>query len=245
MNTLQTQMPNKKGTSYTFKLGARLDAVYDLVRPGFVVADVGCDHGKLDVYLALSHKSPYVIAIDQKQLPLERAMKLIKKVNCETMVTCRLGNGLSVLKPNEAQEIVVAGMSGETIADIVTHCEWIKNKEVHLILQPTTRHSQLRQALGEAGFMLQQEKLVFSKNRYYVIISAFLGNEKCHYDKLFYEIGLSAQNEDKNLASGYINDRLKRLKKKQVAKLPLKEKEDLKELITQMEETLLCIKQSK
>ena len=54
-------------------LSKRLKAVVDMVTPGNRVADIGCDHAYSAIYLLKNKISPYVIAMDINQGPLERA----------------------------------------------------------------------------------------------------------------------------------------------------------------------------
>ena len=96
------------------RLDARLTAAAELVPPGARVADVGCDHGKLSVYLALSGRARRVLAIDVRPQPLERARQLVEKTGCGQLVECRLADGLSCVSPGEADTVVLAGISGVT-----------------------------------------------------------------------------------------------------------------------------------
>ena len=54
-------------------LSERLTAVARMVTTGLTVADVGCDHGYLAIYLIETGRSPGVIATDINRGPLERA----------------------------------------------------------------------------------------------------------------------------------------------------------------------------
>ena len=103
-------------------LGARLLAAANAVRPGRPAADIGCDHGKLAVWLALRGISPRVIAVDSRPLPLAKARALAAQTGCADVVACRLGDGLAALAPGEAQEIIIAGLSGETIIALLDAC---------------------------------------------------------------------------------------------------------------------------
>ena len=95
-------------------LDARLAAAAAYVRPGCVAADVGCDHGRLSVALAAQGKCRKIIASDIRPAPLATAQRLVTLHGCGDVVECRLGAGLSVLRPGEADDIVIAGVSGVT-----------------------------------------------------------------------------------------------------------------------------------
>ena len=100
-------------------LDARLAAAAAYVRPGSAAAAVGCDHGKLAAYLAASGRCPRVIASDVRAQPLARARALCAQLGVQALVDCRLGDGLSVLRPGEVQDIVIAGVSGVTAAQML------------------------------------------------------------------------------------------------------------------------------
>ena len=52
-------------------LSNRMQALTDMVTPGTVITDVGCDHGFVSVYLVQKGISPRVIAMDVRSGPLE------------------------------------------------------------------------------------------------------------------------------------------------------------------------------
>ncbi len=81
-----------------------------------MAADIGCDHGKLSAALAGSGRCPLVLACDLRPDPLQKA-----RVTCalREQVQFRLGSGLEVLTPGEAEEIIIAGMGAETIIEIL------------------------------------------------------------------------------------------------------------------------------
>lgn len=60
-----------------------------------------------------------VVAADIRPAPLARARALVEKHRCGAAVECRLGDGLHVLSPDEADDIVIAGVSGVTAAEML------------------------------------------------------------------------------------------------------------------------------
>ena len=108
------------------QLDARLSAAAGYVRPGHVAADIGCDHGKLTVDLLVSGRCPKVIAADLRPIPLSKAQENCRKAGCADRAELRLGNGLEVLQPGEATDIVIAGMGAETIIEILQAAPWAR-----------------------------------------------------------------------------------------------------------------------
>ncbi|MDL2325165.1 class I SAM-dependent methyltransferase [Ruminococcaceae bacterium OttesenSCG-928-A16] len=217
--------------------GARLLTAIKLVRPGQVVADIGCDHGKLAVYLALAGLATKVIAVDKRPIPLSRARALAKQTGCEAMVNCRLGNGLAALQPGEATEIVIAGMSGETMIEILAAAPWVQNPGMHFVFVPATRAAQLRSWLYSNGFALLAEEPVAERGRVYTVLSAKYTGQKQQQSPFFCELGLLAQNPLPP-AKAYIAQRLRHLQKRALAPLPAAEKQALNQLIKEVEQCL-------
>ena len=94
------------------------------------------------------------------------------------------------------ETVIIAGMGGETIRDIISACEYSKQKAPLFLLQPMTHAEVLRKYLIENGFSILSESVIREQHRYYVIISAQFKNEQKHYfeffkkdSELFYELG--------------------------------------------------------
>ena len=193
-------------------LGARLLAAAGLVVPGRVVADIGCDHGKLAVWLAKKSGTARVIAVDNRAMPLAGAKALVWQTSCGDVVDCRLGNGLSALAPGEAQEIIIAGLSGPTIVQLLAGHPWVFSPQVHLVLVPASRHAFLRRWLCENGFAIATEVPVLEKGRGYSALSVHYSGECFVPDALFCQLGRLPQSEDKPALGVYAKARLRDLK---------------------------------
>lgn len=154
------------------KLDERLQAAADLVRPCDTAADIGCDHGKLSAYLACTGRARQVIAADLRPGPLSTAKKTCEEAGCLEQVDFRLGDGLNVLKPGEAQAIVIAGVSAQTTIEMLTAAPWVRTEGVQLVLIPATKAPVLRRWLWENGFALNAERLVCAAHRWYAVMDA-------------------------------------------------------------------------
>lgn len=152
------------------RLDARLAAAAAFVRPGSAAADIGCDHGKLSAYLAGSGRCPRVFACDLRPGPLQKA-----RAACAPwagQVEFRLGSGLEVLQPGEAEDIIIAGMGAETITGILDAAPWVRDGRYNLVLVPATKHSLLRRDLARRGFALLDETLCAAAGRWYTVMNA-------------------------------------------------------------------------
>ena len=171
----------------TVKLTERLLAVARLVRDGSSLADIGCDHGYLPVYLVLNGKIKSAVAGDINEAPLDSCRSLVSDYALEDKIKCILSDGLKSIHKNEANDIAICGMGGELIADIVSNCEWAKNKEKHYIFNPMTHPEILRKYLCENGFEIGTDIIVKEGRHYYSVFEAtYTGTGREHNESYYY-----------------------------------------------------------
>lgn len=161
------------------KLTPRLAAVASLVRDGARVADIGTDHALLPVWLAESGRCPAAIASDIGEGPAAAARRTVEAAGLTGRIAVRVGDGLSPILPQEAEDIVIAGMGGETIAAILAAAPWVRDERLRLVLQPMSRPERLRRFLYENGFAIWRETVVAEGARLYVVMAcAFTGKTR-------------------------------------------------------------------
>ncbi|RJQ28521.1 MAG: SAM-dependent methyltransferase [Peptococcaceae bacterium] len=169
-------------------LPRRLAALAACVPHGSIVADIGTDHAFLPVYLVQSGICPMVIATDVNPGPFAAAEKVVMTYHLQDKIDLRCGDGLRVLQPGEAQVLIVAGMGGNTIRDILAAVPAMLNQFRRLILQPMVDAGDLRSWLVENGWLLADETLVEEDGRIYAVILAEPGTEQVR-DPLLLELG--------------------------------------------------------
>ena len=149
----------------------RLRAIAGLVPEGCrCLADIGTDHGYIPAELLRSGRAEKAVAADIGAAPLDRARQTARLYGLENRIDFRLGDGLAVLKPGEADVIVIAGMGGDNIAEILSAAPWSRDGPL-LLLQPMSRAEVLRQWLAEREFCLRAERLVQDKGVLYPILT--------------------------------------------------------------------------
>lgn len=160
-----------------FSLSPRLRAVADLVPAGTRLTDVGTDHGRLPVWLIQHGVIPYAVASDLRPGPLSRAQGLAERWGVAEKLSFRLCDGLAKVAPEEAETVTIAGMGGETIADILRKTFWAGEPGHRYILQPMSGLDGLRRYLSGHGFVIRREVLVEEGGTLYVILAAEPGEE--------------------------------------------------------------------
>jgi len=151
------------------EISIRLKTIADLVREGAKVCDVGTDHGYLAIYLLKERNAARVIATDLNEKPLSRAKENIAAAGCEGKIELRLCDGLNGVSNGEIDTAVIAGMGGETIADILTAAPWVKQGKL-LILHPASKAPHLRRWCMENGLGVVDERIVREGHRLYPIL---------------------------------------------------------------------------
>ena len=158
------------------QISLRLKAVAALVSPGLVLADVGCDHGYIPIYLIQKGQIPRAIAMDINQGPLLRAREHIREWGLEAYIETRLSDGLKALEPGEAQCLVIAGMGGPLMERILTQGAPVLKDMKELTLQPQSEIGHFRQFLAENGYRIIEEDMVEEEKKYYPMMKAVQGS---------------------------------------------------------------------
>lgn len=152
------------------RLDNRLSLVASFVRRSSRVADIGTDHARLPVWLVKNGVCRSAIATDIKAGPASIAIKNVAEAGLKSRISVRIGDGLQPIFPDEVDDIVIAGMGGETIAGIINSADWLKNSRYRLILQPMTKRDRLLKELLTAGFAIIDERIAKDGNKLYSVI---------------------------------------------------------------------------
>ena len=160
------------------QISRRLQSVAAFVQEGKRLADVGCDHGYIPIYLLQKKKIEKAIAMDINQGPLMRAKEHIQEWGLENYIDTRLSDGVKALKPNEVQSVVIAGMGGPLMEKILTEGNEVLQTVTELILQPQSEIGHFRRFLIENGYEITHEEMILEDGKYYPIMRAVHGKAK-------------------------------------------------------------------
>lgn len=170
------------------QLNERLQAIADMIRPDAHVADIGTDHAYLPIYLVERGKAVRVVAGEVHEGPYHAAQTAIKRTGREDKIDLRLGDGLAVLEPGEVDTVVIAGMGGHTIVDVLQGRPEVVKLLNRLILQPMVAAAAVRRWLQDNGWYISDESLVLDDGRLYEIIVAGQGKMP-EFEPILFEIG--------------------------------------------------------
>ena len=151
-------------------LSERLQAIADLIEYGETMADIGTDHGFLPVYLIKTGKCPYTIATDISQNSLKKAENLILSEGILNDCSARVGNGLDPIGNAEVDDVVIAGMGGILMTEILS-ADLNKSRSFKkFILQPRSKLYYLRKWIRDNGFTIKKEIIAKEGDRFCEIL---------------------------------------------------------------------------
>lgn len=150
-------------------LSKRLALCAGFVR-GRRVCDVGTDHAYLIAELLSKVKCDTAVAADINEKPLSAARETLRKAGVLDRTDVILSDGLKSVPESGITDIVIAGMGGELIADILSRCDWLEGK--NLVLQPMSRAAELIDFLCGNGFEVIGQKAVTDGRFCYTVINA-------------------------------------------------------------------------
>lgn len=170
------------------QLGKRLAVLASFVLPQSCIADIGTDHAYLPIYLCTHGICRAAVAVDVHAGPYQAAKETLRRLGLSDQIALRLGDGLQVVAAGEVDTVIIAGMGGTTMLDILQAKPEVTTALTRLILQPMNAAATLRQWLVQHGWYIVQEELVEEDGKLYEIIVAEPG--PCEsMEEVLYEIG--------------------------------------------------------
>ncbi|MBQ8188261.1 MAG: SAM-dependent methyltransferase [Lachnospiraceae bacterium] len=154
------------------ELSVRLQAVADMVSKGRRVADIGCDHGYVSIYLCRQRQCEKVIAMDVKKGPLERAKANIQRYGLSEYIDVRLSDGTKALHSGEVDTLLMSGMGGRLTIRILEEGFAELGHFEELVLQPQSELFMVRAFLRQQGIQIVDEQMVIDDGKFYTVIKA-------------------------------------------------------------------------
>lgn len=151
-------------------LSARLLTCCRFVAKGDRVADVGCDHGYLGIYLLANGIASSVIASDINEGPLECAVHNGTRYGVADKMSFYLSNGVRNI-PRDFDTMVCAGMGGDVMVSILEAAPWLRDPRYRLILQCQSRREVLRKYLSDTGWLIAEETVLRDGRFLYTVMN--------------------------------------------------------------------------
>lgn len=199
------------------RISRRLAAIGALAAQGGILADIGCDHGYLPIYLIQQHRIAGAIAMDVRQGPLSRARENIAAYGLLDRIEVRRSDGLAELGQDEAQTVVIAGMGGPLMEKILREGARQLATVRELILQPQSDVGHFRRFLQDLSFTIVEEDMVEEDGKYYPMMRLVPGGQETggesrdSWDEADYRYGKYLLRGGHPVLGGYLQQEKKRL----------------------------------
>lgn len=168
------------------KLSKRLKTIASFLPQGSFFADIGSDHAYLPCYVCMNDNSARAIAGEITKGPFNRACQTVKSYGLGKMIEVRLGNGLEVIKDDQITELVIAGMGGSLIVNILENGKKYLKSVERIILQPNIGEKNVRKWLLNHQYILTHESIIKENDKIYEILVADKGlvDQPYQFDQL-------------------------------------------------------------
>lgn len=228
------------------ELSNRLKTISNLINNVKSIVDVGTDHGYIPIYLVGNSILDYAVASDINKGPVEKAKNNVKDFNLGNKISCRLGGGLTTVKPREVDAAIIAGMGGNLIRDIIEESKGVFKTLDYAVLQPVQNPEVLREYIYKSGYTILDEIIVKDEEKYYEIIKVKYDNNKREVEPIYYEISEILLNKKEPLFKEYIEFKLNKYIRvyenlNEETELSRKRKEELRRIIQKLKEFLQCL----
>lgn len=173
-------------------LSERLKTIYKMVPKG-MAADIGADHGKLMIALFEGGIVEHGYAVENKKGPYSRLVKALMEHNLEDKIVPLFSDGIKDLPPR-VHTVIIAGMGGNNIIDILKKYP-NKTKQIDtLIVDAHTNVPKVRKEVNKLGFVIADEKMIREDDVFYEIIK-FVRADVAFYGENDIEFGPILRNE--------------------------------------------------
>ena len=154
------------------KIPKRMLAIAALVDYSKVLADVGCDHAYISINLLENGKADRIIASDLREGPLKIAKENINLTDYKDRIDTRLCSGLEGFEAGEVDTVLISGMGGMLVKEILSEGIRVVEAADTLILEPQSDLRVVRAYLREIGFEIVDEDMLKESGKYYQIMKA-------------------------------------------------------------------------
>lgn len=154
------------------RIPLRLISVADQVIPAEPMADIGSDHALLPCYLVSEGLCPWAICGELGDGPFQRTSGAVRENHLAHLIEVRQGNGLDVLASGEVSTVVLAGLGGNNIGEILQRSPSKTQSFKRLVLQPMNALVEVRRLASSRGWRIERETVVKDGDYYVNLVLA-------------------------------------------------------------------------
>ncbi|UOQ93761.1 tRNA (adenine(22)-N(1))-methyltransferase TrmK [Halobacillus shinanisalinarum] len=158
------------------QLSLRLKKVAEYLPSQANFADIGSDHAYLPSYVCLHDRYAKAVAGEVNHGPYQSALQEVAAHQLDDRIDVRLGDGLHVLKDNEVEQVVIAGMGGPLVRNILESGKDKLSSVSKIIVQPNIDARSIRRWFYENHYQLVHEAILEENGHIYEILVAEKGD---------------------------------------------------------------------
>ena len=178
------------------------------------IIDVGTDHGYIPIYVVKNNICNKAIASDINRDPVKKAKMNVSLEGLSDKIDVRLGGGLATVKKGEVNGVLMAGMGGNLIRDILEADMDKVSKYDFLILQPAQNPEVLREYLYTSGYEILAEDLCYDEGIYYELFKVRKSEKEFKkVDSIYYEISPVLLESNNTLMGDYLDSKIQKYNK--------------------------------
>ena len=164
------------------KINGRLNNILSLIpNDADIVADIGCDHGKVIVSTVLLGKCNRGIAVDISENSLQKAKNLAEHVGVFDKIDFVCGDGFKKIDNIKIDVAIISGIGGYETVSVMNH----KNRVSQYILCPHQNIPVLRKYLRKNDFFVTYDYWIKENNKYYSVICAQQGQSNYSDEEIY------------------------------------------------------------
>ncbi len=177
------------------------------------LADIAADHCYITLSALIRDKVDFVIASDLNKAPLNIGKANIEEYGYSHKVETRLGSGIDTINENEVESVIIAGIGGNLMLNLMQQQEHKLSSFKQLILQPQNEELDIKRYVHSIGYSIKSEVYVYEKSMYYIILNCHNEPEKTPYTETEYVLGRNVDNQGEKEYLEFINIRYNRMLK--------------------------------
>lgn len=227
------------------QLSNRLETLTKYVPKGSRVIDVGTDHAYIPIYLIKNQIATSCMATDINKGPLIKAEHNMAKYHISN-IKLKQTSGLQGITEDDGNIIMISGMGGYLIIDILKAALPVVKAADRLILQPQQDIDKVRHFLHENGFKIVTEDFAKDDDKYYTVLVVEKGHES--YTKAYeYLYGKCLIEKKLPLFKEWLEKKCEKLEEiqghlaAQEGPQVIQRKEELEKEIEQIQEVIACL----
>ena len=136
----------------------------------YILCDVGCDHAHIPIILSERGIVKSALCMDVIPGPLIKAEENLDRYGQREKITLRLSDGLCAYREGEADVLLISGLGGRLISDILNREPEKTRSFSEIVIQPQSDVFLVRQSAEELGFTIDDEAMVYEDGKYYPVI---------------------------------------------------------------------------